>query len=191
DRMTAALRGGREIGFRILSMTLSLAAGFIPVVFVGGAVGPLLHEIAITIRATGLVSGAVPSTLTPTLPRRLLRTPPARRSRLCDAAERLCDGRLHTYDGTLKWVLRPRVITMATLVLTFIVTGVLFYRIPKGFIPTEDNGSIFAFTETAQDISFDAMVDKQKQVAELIRHDPPVQRNSPFHGTPARAGRPT
>jgi len=182
DRMTAALSGAREIGFTILSMTLSLAAVFIPVLFMGGVVGRLLHEFAITIGAAVLVSGVVSLTLTPMLCSRFLKPPHAGQNRLYDASERFFDGMLHTYDATLKWVLRHRIITMATLVLTFIVTGALFYRIPKGFIPTEDNGTIFAFTETAQDISFDAMVNKQKAVADIIREDPAVQQSMSFIG---------
>src|SRR5205085_108978 len=182
DRMTAALRGSREIGFTILSMTLSLAAVFIPVLFMGGVVGRLLHEFAITIGAAVLVSGVVSLTLTPMLCSRFLKPPHAGQNRLYDASERFFDGMLHTYDVTLKSVLRHRVLTMATLVLTFIVTGLLFYRIPKGFIPTEDNGTIFAFTETAQDISFDAMQEKQRAVAEIIGSDPAVQQNMSFIG---------
>jgi hydrophobic/amphiphilic exporter-1 (mainly G- bacteria), HAE1 family len=182
ERMTAALRGAREIGFTILSMTLSLAAVFIPVLFMGGVVGRLLHEFAITIGAAVLVSGVVSLTLTPMLCSRFLKPPHAGQNRLYDASERFFDGMLHTYDVTLQWVLRHRRTTMVTLLLTFVITAWLFIRIPKGFIPTEDNGTIFAFTETAQDISFDAMVDKQKTVADIIRDDPSVQQSMSFIG---------
>ena len=182
DRMTAALRGAREIGFTILSMTLSLAAVFIPVLFMGGVVGRLLHEFAITIGAAVLVSGVVSLTLTPMLCSRFLKPPHAGQNRLYDASERFFDGMLHGYDVTLQWVLRHPRVTMVTLLLTFVVTGVLFYRIPKGFIPTEDNGTIFAFTETAQDISFDAMTEKQKAVAEIIRSDPSIVQSMSFIG---------
>src|SRR5262249_32598604 len=182
DRMTAAVQGAREIGFTILSMTLSLAAVFIPVLFMGGVVGRLLHEFAITIGAAVLVSGVVSLTLTPMLCSRFLKPPHAGENRLYDMSERFFDCMLHTYDVTLQWVLRHPRTTMVTLLLTFVVTAWLFYRIPKGFIPTEDNGSIFAFTETAQDISFDAMVEKQKAVADIIRQDPAVQQNMSFIG---------
>src|SRR5437016_3279118 len=182
DRMTAALRGAREIGFTIMSMTLSLAAVFIPVLFMGGVVGRLLHEFAITIGAAVIVSGIVSLTLTPMLCSRFLKPPGENRNRLYLASERFFDGMLHTYDVSLQWVLGHGRLTMVALVLTFILTAYFFVIIPKGFIPTEDNGTIFAFTETAQDISFDAMVDKQRAVAEIIRQDPAVQQNMSFIG---------
>jgi HAE1 family hydrophobic/amphiphilic exporter-1 len=182
DRMTAALKGAREIGFTILSMTLSLAAVFIPVLFMGGVVGRLLHEFAITIGAAVLVSGLVSLTLTPMLCSRFLRPPHGGHNRLYQMSERFFDGMLHVYDATLKWVLRHRPATMGVLLLTFVVTAYLFAVIPKGFIPTEDNGTIFAFTETAQDISFDAMVAKQRAVAEIVRQDPSVVQLMSFIG---------
>jgi HAE1 family hydrophobic/amphiphilic exporter-1 len=182
DRMTAALRGAREIGFTILSMTLSLAAVFIPVLFMGGVVGRLLHEFAITIGAAVLVSGVVSLTLTPMLCSRFLKPPHGGHNRLYQASERFFEGMLRTYDRTLTWVLRHRRTTMVAMALTFVLTAYFFVVIPKGFIPTEDNGTIFAFTETAQDISFDAMVDKQRAVADIIRQDPAVQQNMSFIG---------
>ena len=97
-------------------------------------------------------------------------------------SERFFDGMLRVYDATLKWVLRHRPATMAVLVLTFVLTAYLFAIIPKGFIPTEDNGTIFAFTETAQDISFEAMVEKQRAVAEIVRQDPSVVQLMSFIG---------
>jgi HAE1 family hydrophobic/amphiphilic exporter-1 len=181
-RMEAALLGAREIGFTILSMTLSLAAVFIPVLFMGGVVGRLLHEFAITIGAAVLVSGVVSLTLTPMLCSRFLRPPHAGHNRLYRASERFFDGMRDTYDVTLRWVLRHRPLTMAVLLLTFVVTGYLFWIIPKGFIPTEDNGSIFAFTETAQDVSFDSMAEHQRAVAAIVREDPAVQQLMSFIG---------
>jgi hydrophobic/amphiphilic exporter-1 (mainly G- bacteria), HAE1 family len=182
DRMTAALRGAREIGFTILSMTLSLAAVFIPVLFMGGVVGRLLHEFAITIGAAVLVSGLVSLTLTPMLCSRFLKPPGQQQNRLYRASERFFDGMLHLYDRTLQWTLGHRRTTMVALLLTFAFTAYFFLVIPKGFIPTEDNGTIFAFTETAQDISFDAMQEKQRAVADIIRHDPAVQQSMSFIG---------
>ena len=182
DRMTAALKGAREIGFTILSMTLSLAAVFIPVLFMAGVVGRVLHEFAITIGAAVLVSGLVSLTLTPMLCSRFLRPPNRGHNRLYRASERFFDGMLHTYDATLQWVLRHRRTTMAVLLLTFVFTVYFFTIIPKGFIPTEDNGSIFAFTEAAQDISFEAMAAKQRAVAEIVRQDPAVQQLMSFIG---------
>src|SRR5207249_5637283 len=113
---------------------------------------------------------------------RFLKPPGGNRNRFYQASERFFAGMLRTYDTTLRWTLRHRLLTMATLLLTFGLTAYLFVVIPKGFIPTEDNGTIFAFTETAQDISFDAMVDKQRAVAEIIRQDPAVQQNMSFIG---------
>jgi HAE1 family hydrophobic/amphiphilic exporter-1 len=182
DRLTAALRGAREIGFTILSMTVSLAAVFIPVLFMRGVVGRLLHEFAVTIGAAILVSGLVSLTLTPMLCSRFLRPPHASHRRLYRVSERFFEGMLHAYDATLKWVLRHRRTTMAVLLFTFAATAYLFAIIPKGFIPSEDNGTLFAFTETAQDISFDAMVEKQRAVAAIVREDPAVQQLMSFIG---------
>ena len=175
-RLEAALRGAREIGFTILSMTLSLAAVFIPVLFMGGVVGRLLHEFAVTIGTAVLVSGFVSLTLTPMLCSRFLRPPGESHGRLYTVSERFFDGMLRAYDRTLQWVLRHRRTTMAALGLTFVLTAYLFVVIPKGFIPTEDTGQIFAFTEAAQDISFDAMMEHQLAVNEIVLKDPSVEQ---------------
>ncbi|HEX3177385.1 MAG TPA: efflux RND transporter permease subunit [Methylomirabilota bacterium] len=175
-RMEAALIGAREIGFTIMSMTLSLAAVFIPVLFMGGVVGRLLHEFAVVIGAAVLVSGFVSLTLTPMLCSRFLQPPTASHGRLYRASERVFDGMLHTYDVSLTWVLRHRAVTLIVLLLTFVVTGYLFVVIPKGFIPNEDTGQIFAFTEAAQDISYDGMVAHQRAVAEIVRQQPYVEQ---------------
>src|SRR2546422_4054805 len=163
-------------------MTLSLAAVFIPVLFMGGVVGRLLHEFAIVIGAAVLVSGVVSLTLTPMLCSRFLKPPGENRNRLYQASERFFERMLRTYDVSLRWVLGHGRLTVVVLLLTFVLTAYLFAKLPKGFIPTEDNGLIFAFTGTAQDISFDAMVDKQRAVAEIIREDPAVQQNMSFIG---------
>ncbi|OGL01380.1 MAG: acriflavine resistance protein B [Candidatus Rokubacteria bacterium RIFCSPHIGHO2_02_FULL_73_26] len=175
-RLEAALRGAREIGFTILSMTLSLAAVFIPVLFMGGVVGRLLHEFAVTIGTAVLVSGFVSLTLTPMLCSRFLRPPGESHGRLYTVSERFFDGMLRAYDRTLQWVLRHRRTTMAALGLTFVLTAYLFVVIPKGFIPTEDTGQIFAFTEAAQDISFDAMMEHQLAVNAIVLKDPHVEQ---------------
>ncbi len=176
SRLEAALNGSKEIGFTILSMTLSLAAVFIPVLFMGGVVGRLLHEFAVTIGAAVIVSGVVSLTLTPMLCSRFLRPPGQSKSRLYALSERFFAGMLRTYDRTLQWALRHRRATMAVFVLTLVVTAVLFVIIPKGFIPNEDTGQIFAFTEAAQDISFDSMLQKQVAVAEIVRKQPYVDQ---------------
>jgi hydrophobic/amphiphilic exporter-1 (mainly G- bacteria), HAE1 family len=182
SRMEAALNGSREIGFTILSMTVSLAAVFIPVLFMGGVVGRLLHEFAVVIGAAVIVSGVVSLTLTPMLCSRFLRPPHAGHSRLYRASERVFDGMLHVYDVTLRWTLRHGRLTMAVLVLTFFLTAYLFTIIPKGFIPTEDNGTIFAFTEAAQDVSFDSMMAHQRAVADIFRQQPYIEQFMSFIG---------
>ncbi|MHB1024114.1 MAG: efflux RND transporter permease subunit [Desulfobacteria bacterium] len=172
----AAFDGSREIGFTILSMTLSLAAVFIPVFFMGGVVGRLLHEFAATIIAAILISGVVSLTLTPMLCSRFLRPPSAERhGRLYAASERVFDAMLAGYDWSLTRVLRrPRTTILISIVL-FAATAYLFVSIPKGFLPNEDTGLIFTFTEAAQGISFDSMKKHQLAVAEIIGKDPNVE----------------
>jgi HAE1 family hydrophobic/amphiphilic exporter-1 len=182
SRMAAALDGAREIGFTIVSMTVSLAAVFIPVLFMGGVVGRLLNEFAVVIGVAVLISGVVSLTLTPMLCSRYLRPPHAGGSRLYRASERFFTGMLKTYDVSLQWVLRHRRTTMAVLGLTLVVTAYLFVAISKGFIPTEDNNTIFAFTEAAQDVSFEAMMAHQRAVAEVIRQQPYVEQLMSFIG---------
>jgi hydrophobic/amphiphilic exporter-1 (mainly G- bacteria), HAE1 family len=169
----AALTGSREIGFTILSMTLSLAAVFIPVFFLGGILGRLLHEFAVTIAAAILVSGLVSLTLTPMLCSRFLRPPrEERHGRLYALTERFFNGMLRLYDVTLQWVLRHRRTVMVVSFLLLILTLFLFGMVPKGFLPNEDQGTIFAFTEAAEGISFEAMVRQQKAVMAVVGQNP-------------------
>ena len=172
----AALEGSKEIGFTIVSMTLSLAAAFIPVLFMGGILGRLLNEFAVTIAAAILVSGLVSLTLTPMLCSRYLKPPKTERhGRLYLLTERFFDGMLKVYDVTLQVVLRrPRTTLMASGVL-LVVTVYLFVVIPKGFLPSEDQGTIFAFTEASQGISFDAMMQHQKAVGAAVRQNPYIK----------------
>jgi len=173
---TAAINGSREIGFTILSMTLSLAAVFIPVFFLGGILGRLLHEFAVTIAAAILVSGFVSLTLTPMLCSRFLRPPREQRhGRLYNATERIFQGMLHVYDQSLTWVLGRQRSTMIISVLLLVLTLYLLGIIPKGFLPSEDTGSIFTFTEAAQGISFEAMVKEQKALAAIVAENPYVK----------------
>ncbi len=172
----AALTGSREIGFTILSMTLSLAAVFIPVFFLGGILGRLLHEFAVTIAAAILVSGLVSLTLTPMLCSRFLRPPrEEHHGHLYALTERFFAGMLRLYDVTLQWVLRRRRATMIVMLLLLILTLVLFGMIPKGFLPNEDQGTIFAFTEAAEGISYDAMVRMQKAAMAVVSKNPSVR----------------
>ena len=172
----ASLEGSREIGFTILSMTLSLAAVFIPIFFMGGVVGRLLHEFAATIIAAILISGVVSLTLTPMLCSRFLRPPSAERhGRIYAASERVFAAMLSAYDRSLKRVLRhPRATILVSLVL-LAGTAWLFAFIPKGFLPNEDTGMLFTFTEAAQGISFDSMKEHQKALADIVGKDPNVE----------------
>jgi HAE1 family hydrophobic/amphiphilic exporter-1 len=171
----AALKGSREIGFTILSMTLSLAAVFIPVFFMGGILGRLLHEFAVTIVAAILMSGLVSLTLTPMLCSRFLKPPrEEQHGRFYLLTERFFDGMLRLYDLTLQWVLRHRRGTMVVSALLLIITFVLFGILGKGFLPSEDTGSIFAFTEAAEGISFQAMVKEQKALMAIVAKNPYV-----------------
>ncbi len=180
----ASLAGAREIGFTIVSMTLSLAAVFIPVLFMGGILGRLLHEFAVTITAAILVSGVVSLSLTPMLASRFLR--PARGVRhgiFYSACERVFDGMLSLYDRTLRGVMRHR---LATLLLSFVIlaaTVYLFYVIPKGFLPSEDTGQMVVMTEGAQGIGFDSLVRHQKMLTDIVRKNPNVERFMSAAGT--------
>ncbi|MEX2222769.1 MAG: efflux RND transporter permease subunit [Candidatus Rokuibacteriota bacterium] len=173
-RMEAALIGAREIGFTIVSMTASLAAVFLPVLFMGGIVGRLLHEFAVVIGAAVIVSGIVSLTLTPMACSRFLRPPRESHGRIYAASERVFTGMLKTYERTLQLVLRHPRFTFGVFLATVVLTGYLFVIIPKGFIPNEDTGQVFAFTEASQDISFDAMMEHQVAAANIVQQQPYV-----------------
>jgi HAE1 family hydrophobic/amphiphilic exporter-1 len=173
--MEAALRGSREISFTILSMTLSLAAVFIPVLFMGGILGRLLHEFAVVIAVAILISGFVSLSLTPMLCSRFLR--PGREQRhgpLYLFLERFFEGLLRGYDWSLQKVLIYRRSTMAVTALTLAATVYLFIISPKGFIPSEDTGQILCITEATQGISFQNMARHQQALAAIVQKDPNV-----------------
>jgi hydrophobic/amphiphilic exporter-1 (mainly G- bacteria), HAE1 family len=182
--MQATLDGSREIVFTIITMTLSLAAVFIPVLFMGGVLGRLLHEFAVTIIAAVLLSGFVSLTLTPMMCSRILRphAQQARHGRLYWAFERGFDAWRNAYDRSLSWTLRHRRAVMVVFLLICVATGVLFARAPKGFLPSEDAGQLFCFVEGPQDISFDAMADLQRRVAGIIARNPNVEAVMSFVG---------
>jgi len=183
DPWTATIDGTKEIGFTVVSMTLSLAAVFLPVLFMGGVVGRLLHEFAVTIIAAVLVSGFVSLTLTPMLCARWLRPPQARsHGRLFRASERWFDAARDAYGRTLDAVLAHPRLTLLVFAAVFVATGWLFNASPKGFLPNDDTGQLFAFSEAAQDVSFDDMRDKQLQVAKIIQSDPNVAATMSFVG---------
>ncbi|HTT41159.1 MAG TPA: efflux RND transporter permease subunit [Burkholderiales bacterium] len=181
--MQATLEGSRQVAFTILSMTLSLAAVFIPVLFMGGVLGRLLHEFAVTIISAILVSGFVSLSLTPMLCSRWLRSERGERhGRLYRAAEAAFDAMRDAYDRTLKLTLAFPGSTMAVFAIVTAATGYLFVSMPKGFLPSEDVGSLFGFTETAQDVSFDSMYRTAQDVAKIIGADPYVDATMSFIG---------
>ncbi len=175
-RLQAALNGSREISFTILSMTLSLATVFVPVLFMGGILGRLLNEFAVVIAVAILVSGFVSLSLTPMLCSRFLNPPnPERQRRMFPGSEQFFNGMLRFYDWSLKKVLNHPRITMGITLLTLLVTLLLFQIIPKGFIPSEDTGQILASSEADQGVSFEQMVRYQQALAKIVREDPNVQ----------------
>jgi len=189
--MQAAREGSREIGFTILSMTISLAAVFIPLLFMGGIVGRLLHEFAVTIGVAILVSGFVSLTLTPMLCSRFLKhQESSRHGRFYQASERVFDAWLRGYDWSLKKVLRHKFATLTVSFLVIALTAVLFMQIRTGFIPDEDQGLVFAFTEAQQGISYHDMFELQQQATDVVRKDPNVMNLISFMGgTPMNQGR--
>ncbi|HEY7289925.1 MAG TPA: efflux RND transporter permease subunit [Vicinamibacterales bacterium] len=177
--MRAAYDGSKEISFTIISMTISLVAVFIPVLFMGGVVGRLLHEFAVTIGVAILVSGIVSISLTPMLCSRFLKPPHAQRHGwMYNAIERVFDAWLKLYDWTLRGCLRFGAATMAVSVALIVGTGYLFMIVPKGFLPSEDQGRFNISTEGIQGIGFDDMVKHQMQVAEVVAKDPDIIGNS-------------
>ena len=169
-------------------MTLSLAAVFMPVLFMGGVLGRLLHEFAITIMAAVLVSGFVSLSLTPMLCSRYLR-PQSQQSHgaLYRISERAFDSVRDLYDVTLRWSMKHRRIVVILFAGIFVATGWLFSGMPKGFLPSTDTGQLLVFTEAAQDIGFEAMAEKQRAAANIVRNDPNVQAAAAFIG-PSSSG---
>ena len=171
----AALKGSGEIGFTILSMTLSLVAVFIPMLFMGGLIGGLFHEFAVTIAVAILLSGFVSLSLTPMLCSRFLRSSHEQhQSRLSNITERAFDLMLRGYELTLRPVLRYRFVTLIVSGIILVATFYLFTVVPKGFVPTEDTGQLMGNTKAAQDISFDDMLLHQQKIVDIIRQDPNI-----------------
>lgn len=182
--MEAALKGSGEIGFTIISITFSLVAVFLPVLFMGGIVGRLFREFAVTISVAILLSGFISLTLTPMLCSRWLKPHKKaagdsdghdKESALAQRLEAGFDAIHRLYERSLDWVLRHQRLTLISVLASLLATILAFNAMPKGFFPLEDTGFVFAITEAAQDISYDAMVEKQKQAAAIIGQDPAVQ----------------
>lgn len=172
----AAIKGSKEIGFTIISMTLSLVAVFIPVLFMGGILGRLLHEFAVTISVAILMSGFVSLSLTPMLCNLLLRPhQKVKHGYLYEVIEKFFDGMKSGYERSLGYVLKFR---RAVLIISFVVlfaSFYLFWKIPMGFLPSVDIGQILSFTEAQQGISFNSMVEHQKQLAKIVQENPNIE----------------
>jgi hydrophobic/amphiphilic exporter-1 (mainly G- bacteria), HAE1 family len=172
--MQAALEASQEIGFTIISMTVSLVAVFIPFLFMGGILGSLFKEFAVTIAVAILVSGFVSLTLTPMMGARLLRSGERPSGRFYRATERAFDASVRFYDRVLGWVLRRKRLTMAFSAVILAATVALFVLMPKGFLPTEDTEQLNVTTEAVEGISYEGLVAAQADVTEILRKDPDV-----------------
>ena len=181
--LQAALKGAEQIGFTILSLTVSLIAVLIPLLFMGDVAGRLFRQFAVTLAVTIIFSAFVSLTLTPMMSARLLRyTPPEKQGRFYRASERAFDSIIAFYGRTLKFVLRFQTITLLVAVATLVLTVVLYIVIPKGFFPTQDTGMIQGISQAAASTSFDAMTEKQQELAKVILADPAVDSISSFIG---------
>jgi HAE1 family hydrophobic/amphiphilic exporter-1/multidrug efflux pump len=172
--LDAALKGAGEIGFTIISISLSLVAVLIPVLLMGGIVGRLFREFAVTVAATIAVSAIVSLTLTPMMAAQFLKHDAAQHGRLYMLAESFFEGLLKIYDRGLKVVLRHQAMTLGVLLVTIGFTGYLYVVIPKGFFPQQDIGFIIGISEAAQDISTSAMMQRQLALAEVVARDPDI-----------------
>ncbi len=181
--MEAALKGSGQIGFTILSLTVSLIAVLIPLLFMGDVVGRLFREFAVTLAVTIIISAVVSLTLTPMMCSRILRhDPQAQQSRFYRASERVFDGMIGFYGRTLKKVLRFQTLTLLVAAGTLVLTIYLYITIPKGFFPTQDTGVIQGISQAPQTISFDAMARRQQALDDVILKDPAVESLSSFIG---------
>jgi hydrophobe/amphiphile efflux-1 (HAE1) family protein len=170
----AALKGAGEIGFTIVSITLSLIAVFIPLFLMGGYVGLLFREFAVAVSVALVLSLLISLTLTPMMCAYLLKPESKEHGRLYRLSERGFDGLLNLYEAGLKIVLRHRFITLMTMLGTIALTGCLYLAIPKGFFPEQDTGLIIGLSEAAQDISFQAMAERQQALLDVLMRDPAV-----------------
>jgi len=181
--LEAALKGSEQIGFTIVSLTISLIAVLIPLLFMGDIVGRLFREFAITLSVTILVSAVVSLTLTPMMCAKLLRhKADSQRGRFYEASERVFQRVIDFYGRTLQWVLQRQTATLFVALGTLILTIVLYILIPKGFFPDQDTGIIQGISEAPQSISFDAMSQRQQELARVILKDPAVESLSSFIG---------
>jgi len=181
--MEAALQGAKEIGFTVLSISLSLVAVFIPILMMGGIVGRLFREFAVTLSVAILVSLVVSLTTTPMMCARILKHDrPEEHGSIYRASEKFFNWMLRTYEVSLGWVLRHQAFTLAVLLVTIAVNVYLFVIVPKGFFPQQDNGTIQGGIQGAQDISFQSMAKLSAQFVDRIKADPAVQNVMAYTG---------
>jgi multidrug efflux pump len=181
--LAAALKGAEQIGFTIVSLTISLIAVLIPLLFMGDIVGRLFREFAVTLSVTILVSAVVSLTLTPMLCSKLLREKTDEKpGRFYEASERVFQKLIDFYGETLRWVLKYRTVTLVVAAATLVLTVALYIIVPKGFFPVQDTGVIQGITEASPSISFSAMAQKQQALAQVILKDPAVESLSSFIG---------
>jgi multidrug efflux pump subunit AcrB len=182
--MVAALKGARQIGFTVVSMSISLIAVFIPLLFMGGIIGRLFHEFAVTLSFAILISGVISLSLTPMLCSRFLRPERsyAKEGIVYRALERSFDWLLHGYEAGLQWVLRHQYFMLLVFFVTVGLTVFLYIEAPKGSFPQQDTGVVMGTTEASQDISFEAMSKLQQRVANIVMNDPAVDTVGSFIG---------
>ncbi|HXX43616.1 MAG TPA: efflux RND transporter permease subunit [Candidatus Acidoferrales bacterium] len=181
--IVAALKGAEQIGFTIISLTISLIAVLIPLLFMGDIVGRLFREFAVTLAVTILVSAAVSLTLTPMMSARLLKhTPEQEQGKFFRASGKALDRVIAAYGRSLQWVLRYQTATLLVAVGTLVLTIILYIVVPKGFFPVQDTGIIQGFSQAPQTISFPAMSERQQELAKVILKDPAVDNISSFIG---------
>ncbi len=181
--LQSALKGARQIGFTIVSLTVSLVAVLIPLLFMGGLIGRLFREFAITLSVAIVVSALLSLTLTPMMCAKLLR--PADQTRhglVYRASDRFFKWLIGGYDRSLKWVLNHQPLTLAVTIATFVLTVFLFYVVPKGFFPLQDTGLIIGVSEASPDISFPRMMNRQQALARVVMSDPDVASVASFIG---------
>src|SRR5689334_6416736 len=181
--LEAALNGSREIGFTIISLTFSLIAVLIPLLFMGEVVGRLFREFAVTLAVAILISAIVSLTLTPMMCARFLRREdPARRNRLYVASGRIFDALVARYSRALEWVLDRQAATLLVAVGALVLTVLLYFAVPKGFFPVQDTGVIQGITDAPESVSFEAMAERQQAAARIVLQDPAVESLSSFIG---------
>ena len=182
--LRAAFKGARQIGFTVVSISISLVAVFIPILFMGGLIGRLFHEFAVTLSIAIVVSAMVSLTLTPMLCGRFLRPkhPDRTGGWFYETMERFFTWMLHGYDQALRWVLRHQNFVLGVVVLNVALTVWLFKEAPRGFFPQQDTGLLYGFSEGSQDISFQAMEKKHQRLTEIVDADPAVANSGGFLG---------